>query len=60
MILLSIFLACAMADGALRVNDISAVGSHNSYKLPIPPEVMEALRERNARAAEALDYAHRP
>ncbi|MBU2342314.1 MAG: phosphatidylinositol-specific phospholipase C1-like protein [Alphaproteobacteria bacterium] len=60
MILLSIFLACAMADGALRVNDISAVGSHNSYKLPMPPEVMEALRERNARAAEALDYAHRP
>lgn len=60
MILISLLLACALADGALRVNDISAVGSHNSYKLPMPPEVMEAMREKNASAAEALDYAHRP
>lgn len=60
MTLLSLLLACGLADAPLRVNDISAVGTHNSYKLPMPPEVMKALREENAEAAEALDYAHRP
>lgn len=60
MILLSLVLACVLADAPLRVNDISTVGTHNSYKLPMPPEVMEAIREKSAAAAEALDYAHRP
>lgn len=72
MLLLSLLLACTQTDdlagdraneqaeAPLRVNDISAVGTHNSYKLPMPPEVMEAIRKKDARAAEALDYAHRP
>lgn len=60
MTLLSLLLACALTDAPLRVNDISTVGSHNSYKMPMPPEVMEALRKEDNSAAEALDYAHRP
>lgn len=60
--MLSLFaalLAAAPADpGALRMNDIVAVGSHNSYKLAIPPEELAALPTEAARIG--LDYSHRP
>ncbi|WP_200911290.1 Ca2+-dependent phosphoinositide-specific phospholipase C [Sphingomonas sp. Leaf62] len=46
-------------DTALRVNDIVAVGTHNSYKQAIPPAVMARLIAADPRAV-ALDYAHRP
>lgn len=53
--------ACAAAwmDGALRVNDLTAVGTHNSYKLAIPEAELAALVARNP-GASGLDYAHRP
>ena len=44
----------------LRLNDIQLLGSHNSYKQPMPPERMAALREENAELADALDYSHLP
>lgn len=44
----------------MRLNDIVAVGTHNSYKLAMPEGHMTAIRQRDPRMADALDYAHRP
>lgn len=44
----------------LRLNDIQLLGSHNSYKQPMPPERMAALRQENPELADALDYSHLP
>ncbi|EJL36452.1 hypothetical protein PMI01_00997, partial [Caulobacter sp. AP07] len=30
-------------DAALRLNDIAAVGTHNSYKLAVPADEMAAM-----------------
>lgn len=46
-------------DGALRINDLTAVGTHNSYKSAIPAgelAVMIAVEP----GAIGLDYGHRP
>jgi hypothetical protein len=50
---------CARAwmDANLKLNDLSSVGSHNSYKTTIPPAVLAALRPSSQ---ISLDYAHRP
>ena len=56
---LPLLLLAAAPEAPLRVNDISVVGTHNSYKQPMPAEVMEALRRRDPDAADSLDYAHR-
>jgi hypothetical protein len=52
---------CARAwmDAALRMNDLAAVGTHNSYKLAIPQAELAAMAEANSGAA-GLDYGHRP
>lgn len=66
MILLPLLAAAAQPAAAaapaepMRANDISVVGTHNSYKLAMPDAVMAKLRAHDARIAEALDYAHRP
>lgn len=53
---------CARAwmDRNLKLNDILAVGTHNSYKTSIPPDVMDALRVASPDDVEGLDYGHRP
>lgn len=53
--------ACARVwmDGRLRMTDISAVGTHNSYKLAIPAAELEVMMATTP-AAIGLDYAHRP
>ncbi|QYF85644.1 Ca2+-dependent phosphoinositide-specific phospholipase C [Brevundimonas sp. PAMC22021] len=52
--------ACARRwmDATLRMNDLTAVGTHNSYKLAIPAEELHALVAANS-GARGLDYAHR-
>lgn len=47
-----------LSDG-LRLNQIQAVGTHNSYKLEIDPPLMALIKERNANTALTLDYFHR-
>jgi hypothetical protein len=42
------------------MNDISVVGTHNSYKQAMPPATMARLRGIDPKMADALDYAHRP
>jgi hypothetical protein len=44
----------------LRMNDIQVVGSHNSFKARIPAAVMDEMRRRDPKMAEALDYYHLP
>ncbi|MCR9078178.1 MAG: phosphatidylinositol-specific phospholipase C1-like protein [Hyphomonadaceae bacterium] len=45
---------------APRMSDIQAIGSHNSYKLAIPPDELEILAARSPKWGAALDYAHIP
>ena len=44
---------------SLRLNQIQAIGTHNSYKLAIAPPLMAMIRQRNADTALTLDYSHR-
>lgn len=46
--------------GALRMTDLLAVGTHNSYKLPVPAEEMAVMVAARGQAALGLDYGHRP
>jgi hypothetical protein len=48
------------AAAPLRSNDISVIGTHNSYKLAMPAKTMAMVRAVDAKLADALDYAHRP
>lgn len=52
--------ACARPwmDQTLRLNDLTTVGTHNSYKLAIPEDELQAMVAANP-AAVGLDYAHR-
>jgi membrane-associated phospholipid phosphatase len=47
-------------DAALRLNDITAVGTHNSYKLAVPADEMAAMVAVGGQPALGLDYGHRP
>lgn len=46
-------------DGRLKMNDVAAVGTHNSYKLAIPQAELQAMIGVNP-GAVGLDYSHRP
>lgn len=52
--------APAPKPAPLRLNDLSVVGTHNSYKLAMPAETMAKVRAFSAAIADTLDYAHRP
>lgn len=47
-------------DAPIRINDLTMVGTHNSYKQAMPADRMEKLRAQDQKAADGLDYAHRP
>ena len=47
-------------DEQLRLNDVQVLGSHNSYHVIQPPEVMELLRLFSAELADSLEYSHLP
>lgn len=46
-------------EETVRLNAIQLIGSHNSYKQPIEPAVMQALMARDSNA-RGLDYYHLP
>lgn len=54
--------ATAPAPGGaeLKMNDIQAVGTHNSYKQAMSDAVRESIAARSEKLALALDYTHRP
>jgi hypothetical protein len=43
-----------------HLNQIQAIGTHNSYKQTIPEPVMALIKATSPEAAITLDYAHRP
>lgn len=45
---------------ALGMNDLMAVGTHNSYKLAVPADEMAAMVAARGQAALGIDYGHRP
>lgn len=42
----------------IKMNEVQVIGSHNSYKKEIQPELLEFLRKENKETALALDYQH--
>ncbi len=48
----------AWIDANVRINQLQSIGTHNSYKVAIPPEELALIKERNAEAAITLDYSH--
>jgi hypothetical protein len=48
------------AVDVLPMNAIQVIGTHNSYKLAIAPKEMAQLRQVNPKAADTLDYSHKP
>ena len=58
---LAMLAATATAKKAepLRINDIAVIGTHNSYKQPMPAATMAKVRAAEPAMADALDYAHR-
>ena len=60
---LSMLAACAASDlpseaCTPRMNEMQAIGSHNSYKLAIPPNELAILTQQSAKWGAALDYSH--
>lgn len=47
-------------DDRLRMNEIQVIGTHNSYKRPLPPDELAAHRDVDPAGAASIDYAHRP
>ena len=47
-------------DGALRLNDIQVLGSHNSYHVQGDPKLLDALRAFDKTLADSLQYGHDP
>ncbi|MFT4252009.1 MAG: Ca2+-dependent phosphoinositide-specific phospholipase C, partial [Caulobacter sp.] len=59
--LMTMMAMAAAPDAAapLRMNDLQAVGTHNSYKQAIPADELAAMVAARGRPVLALDYAHR-
>ncbi|WP_193214187.1 Ca2+-dependent phosphoinositide-specific phospholipase C [Luteolibacter marinus] len=59
--LLAIVLGFAGGHAAeLKLNQLQAIGSHNSYHLAPPPALLDRLGAMNPDWAEAWDYSHPP
>jgi membrane-associated phospholipid phosphatase len=56
----ALLMGASPAAAELRMNDLTAVGTHNSYKLAVPSEEMAAMVAARGQAALGIDYAHRP
>ncbi len=50
---------CTVSGEDLKLNDLQAVGSHNSYKRFIPAPELAMIKATSPDAAIALDYGHR-
>lgn len=49
-----------LADACLRLNHLQSIGSHNSYKGEIGPQLFAALQAFDAALAASLEYSHSP
>lgn len=44
--------------GELMLNQIQVIGSHNSYKKAIDPELLQSISKESTQLASSLDYSH--
>ena len=58
MFLLVVAPRLARGDEPLRLNQIQAIGSHNSYKQAIDPALVKLVRATSGKSLDELDYAH--
>ena len=57
----SAFILCfSLQTSAQTLNEIQIIGSHNSYKSQMAPELLEYLSKVNPSASQSLEYAHIP
>lgn len=47
-------------DRNLKLNDLVAIGTHNSYKAGLPDAVLSLIRAASPGDADEIDYRHRP
>lgn len=59
-IFLLIFLGCESPIQNARLNEIQIIGSHNSYKQAIDPDLWQMIFEADSALARSLEYAHLP
>ncbi|MDG1205910.1 MAG: phosphatidylinositol-specific phospholipase C1-like protein [Pseudomonadales bacterium] len=57
---LSLLASCTSTTANPAFNQLQFIGSHNSYKQAIDPELLEQLAESNSALAASLDYTHLP
>ncbi len=59
-ITLFIFQSCSTnTQKHIRLNDIQIIGTHNSYKQIIQPEILQLIAKNDSMAAKALEYQHK-
>ncbi|SFB27306.1 phosphatidylinositol-specific phospholipase C1-like protein [Algoriphagus aquimarinus] len=56
----STFSSFTLSAQNLKLNQIQVIGSHNSYKSQISPELLAFLSKVNLSASKSLEYAHIP
>lgn len=55
-----VFFSLHLSAQSLKLNQIQVIGSHNSYKSEMAPELLEYLAKVNPSASQSLEYAHIP
>ncbi|HSI74438.1 MAG TPA: Ca2+-dependent phosphoinositide-specific phospholipase C [Lunatimonas sp.] len=46
------------AEPSMKINQLQFIGSHNSYKLAIEPNLLKLLIDTDSAAMKGLDYSH--
>ncbi len=59
LLFLLIFLPLVVSQ-AQKLNQTQVIGSHNSYKIDMAPEILIYLKSLGAASAQSLEYAHLP
>lgn len=52
--------SCQQQSPVLKMNQIQVIASHNSYKQPIEPALMQLLYAQDSTRFSSLDYQHLP
>ena len=60
LILLLVFLLQLNSQAQQKLNQTQVIGSHNSYKSDMAPEILTYLKSLSAATAQSLEYAHLP
>jgi hypothetical protein len=59
-ILVAFCMLFSLQLSAQKLNEIQVIGSHNSYKSQMAPELLTYLAKVNPSASQSLEYAHIP